>query len=185
LNTTQRDQAGRVSYADQAHQGLVRRAGPTFVAAEPVRQPPAVIDAPAWMVERQPMAVDAVWTPVEGAQDRTSAMDRARALQVRLVPFVAVWGLIAVAVGVVVALLAKGWPAGALLGVLLFAGLTAVTYYRLNRTDYDYSREGTERHRLNTAADLARRRMNHEHELRRMALDAYLQSLERHEGGRR
>ena len=130
------------------------------------------------------MAVDAVWTPVEGAQDRTSAMDRARALQVRLLPFLAVWGLIAVVVGVVVALLAKGWPAGALLGVLVFAGLTAVTYYRLNRTDYDYSREGTERHRLNTAADLARRRMNHEHELRRMALDAYLQSLERHEGGR-
>jgi len=183
VNWNEQKQAGRVSYADQVQQGLVRRNGPTFVAAEP-RQPPAVIDAPAWMVERQPMAVDAVWTPVEGAQDRTSAMDRARALQVRLLPFLAVWGLIAVVVGVVVALLAKGWPAGALLGVLVFAGLTAVTYYRLNRTDYDYSREGTERHRLNTAADLARRRMNHEHELRRMALDAYLQSLERHEGGR-
>lgn len=184
MNTTQRDQAGRVSYADQVQQGLVRRGGPTFVAAE-AKQPPAVIDAPAWMVERQPMAVDAVWTPVEGAQDRTSAMDRARALQVRLVPFVAVWGVIAVVVGVVVTMVAQQWPAGALLGLLLFAGLTAVTYYRLNRTDYDYSREGTERHRLNTAADLARRRMNHEHELRRMALEAYLESLDRHERGRK
>ena len=101
VNWNEQKQAGRVSYADQVQQGLVRRNGPAFVAAEP-RQPPAVIDAPAWMVERQPMAVDAVWTPVEGAQDRTSAMDRARALQVRLLPFLAVWGLIAVVVGVVV-----------------------------------------------------------------------------------
>ena len=84
MNTTQRDQAGRVSYADQTQQGLVRRAGPTFGAAEP-RQPPAVIGAPAWVGERQPRAVDAVVTPVEGARDRTSAMERARALTGRAV----------------------------------------------------------------------------------------------------
>jgi hypothetical protein len=156
--------------------GLVRRAN--FVAPE-AKQPPATIDAPAWLVERQPMALDAVWTPVDGAQERTSAMDRAKALRVRLVPFLVTWALIAVVVGVVVAMVAKQWPAGAMLAVLLFALLTAVTYYRLNRTDYDYSREGTERHRLDTAADLARRRMNHEHELRRMALETYLRSLEK------
>jgi hypothetical protein len=173
---------GRVSYADQVSQGLVR--GPAFVPAQlPSRQP--ANDTPAWLVERQPLDVGAVWTPVEGAQERTSAMDRAQALRVRLVPFLVTWGLIAVVVGTVTALLARQWPAGALLGVLLFAGLTAITYYRLNRTDYDYSREGTERHRLDTAADLARRRMNHEHELRRMALETYLKALERHEGGKR
>jgi CHASE3 domain sensor protein len=112
-------------------------------------------------------------------------MDRAKALRVRLVPFLVTWGLLAGVVGVVVWQVAKQWPAGALLALLLFATLTAVTYYRLNRTDYDYSREGTERHRLDTAADLARRQMNHEHELRRMALDTYLRTLERHEGGGR
>jgi hypothetical protein len=175
---------GRVAYADQVAGGLVR--GPTFVPAQlPAVKTPAPVDAPAWLTERQPLAVDAVWTPVDGAQERTSAMDRAKALRVRLVPFLVTWGLIAGVVGVVVWQVAKQWPAGALLALLLFATLTAVTYYRLNRTDYDYSREGTERHRLDTAADLARRQMNHEHELRRMALDTYLRTLERHEGGGR
>lgn len=171
----------RVAYADQVAGGLVRSA--SFVPAQLPSRQPATVEAPGWMTERQPLAVDAVWTPVEGAQERTSAMDRAKALRVRLVPFLVTWALIAGVVGVVVWQVAQQWPAGALLALLLFAALTAVTYYRLNRTDYDYSREGTERHRLDTAAGLARQRMAHEHELRRMALQAYLESLDRHEGG--
>ena len=175
---------GRVAYADQVALGLVRGASfvPARVAAE---QPPAVVDAPAWLTERQPLDVGAVWTPTDGAQERTSAMDRAKALRVRLVPFLVTWGLIAGVVGVVVWQVAKQWPAGALLALLLFATLTAVTYYRLNRTDYDYSREGTERHRLDTAADLARQRMQHDYELHRMALGAYIEALDRHERGGR
>ena len=78
----------------------------------------------------------------------------------------------------------KQWPAGAMVTLLLFALLTAVTYYRLNRTDYEYSREGTERHKIDVTADLARRKLAHEHELRRMALETYLRTLERHEGGK-
>lgn len=175
-------QRGRVAYADQVSAGIVR-SGANFVTPH-AAQPAAAVDAPAWLTERQPLAVDAVWTPVDGAQERTSAMDRAKALQVRLVPFLVAWAGVGGVVGVSVWLLAGTWPAGAMAGALLFAGLTAVTYYRLNRTDYDYSREGTERHRLDTAADLARRQMNHEHELRRMALETYLRTLERHEGGK-
>ncbi len=66
----------------------------------------------------------------------------------------------------------------ALLGLLAFTALTAFTYYRLNRTDYDYSREGTERHKVDTAAYLMERNMEHEQELKRMALDAYLRQIE-------
>ena len=176
---------GLVPYAAQERQGLVRRSGPTFIAAQPARQPPATVDAPAWLVERQAMPLEGAWTALEGAQEHTSAMDRAKALRVRLVPFLATWGLVALVVGVIVALVAKQWPAGALVTLLLFALLTAVTYYRLNRTDYEYSREGTERHKIDVAADLARRNMAHEHELRRMALETYLRTLEQHEGGRR
>jgi len=111
-------------------------------------------------------------------------MDRAQALRVRLMPFLWAWGGVGVVVGGAVWLLGGAWPAGAMLGALLFAALTAVTYIKLNGQDYEYSREGTERHRVSTAADLARRQMQHEHELRRMALEAYLESLERHERGK-
>ena len=175
-----------VPYADQERQGIVRR-GPAYVAAQPEPRPaqtPAAVDAPAWLTQTQPLEVGAVWTPTNGAQERTSAMDRAEALQVRLRPFLWAWAGVGVVVGGAVWLLGGAWPAGAMLGALLFACLTAVTYIKLNGQDYEYSREGTERHRVSTAAALSRQQMQHEHELRRMALEAYLESLERHERGK-
>lgn len=177
--------AGAVPYAEQEHQGLVRR-GPSYVPAqaEPPRQLPAPAQPPAWVTQAQPLEVGGVWTPVEGAQERTSPMDRAQALRVRLTPFLWAWGGVGVVVGGAVWLLGGAWPAGAMLGALLFAALTAVTYYKLNGQDYTYSREGTERHRLDTAAGLAREQMRNDHELRRMALQTYLDALERHERGK-
>jgi hypothetical protein len=171
-----------VPYVDQERTEIVRRAS-SFVAPES-KQLPATIDAPAWLVERQPLDVANVWTPTPGAVESTSAMDRAKALRVRLWPFVMLWILLAVIVGVVVLYVAKNAPGAALLGLLTFTALTAFTYYRLNRTDYDYSREGTERHRLNTAADLAKMRMRHEQELRERALDIYEKTLTHDKGGR-
>jgi hypothetical protein len=108
-------------------------------------------------------------------------MDWAQALRVRLVPFLWTWAGVGLVVGGAVWLAAGALPLAALLGSLAFAALTGLTYYRLNRTDYDFSREGTERLRIGTAADLERARMAHEQELRRIALDAYLRQLERRE----
>ena len=178
------DGGGLVPYAAQERAGLVRRGAGNFVAAQPTRQPPATVEAPAWLVERQTMPLEGAWTALEGAQEHTSAMDRAKALRVRLVPWLWAWGGVSVVIGVAVLLAVKQWPAGALVTLLLFATLTAVTYYRLNWTDYAFSREGTERHKIDVTADLARRNMAHEHELRRMALETYLRTLERQEGGR-
>ena len=176
---------GLVPYSQQQAAGLVRRTGGNFVAAQPTRQPPATVEAPAWLVERQAMPLEGAWTALEGAQERTSAMDRAKALRVRLVPWLWAWGAVSAVFGGAVLLAVKQWPMGAMVTLLLFALLTAVTYYRLNRTDYEYSREGTERHKIDVTADLARRKLAHEHELRRMALETYLRTLERHEGGSR
>ena len=53
------------------------------------------------------MPIDGALMAVEGAQERTSAMDRARALRVRLMPFVALWGLLGVLVGAVVLVVAE------------------------------------------------------------------------------
>ena len=120
----------------------------------------------------------AAWDPQGGTVEKTSAMDRAQAVRVRVVPFLWTWAGIGVVVGGAVWLASGQAPIAALLGSLAFAGLTGLTYYRLNRTDYDYSREGTEQLRIRQAAELERQRMQHEQELRRAALDAYLQQLE-------
>ena len=63
---------------------------------------PVTIDAPAWMVQQQPQDLTRALEAADGAQERTSAMDRARALRVRLLPFVLLWALLAVIVFVVV-----------------------------------------------------------------------------------
>ncbi|MFN8468580.1 MAG: hypothetical protein U0X20_23680 [Caldilineaceae bacterium] len=127
----------------------------------------------------EPMALDAVWEPQRGAAERYTAMDRARALRVRLTPFVWTWGGVGLAVGGAVWFVGGAVPLAALSTVLIFACLTALTYLRFNRTDYEFSREGTERRRIDVAANLAQQRMFHEHELRRMALEAYLQTLDK------
>lgn len=156
-----------------------RAAQRNFVTPAPLAtRQPVTIDAPAWLATSQPVDLTQALTAVDGAQERTSAMDRARALRVRLLPFVLLWALLAVIVFVVVLLVAQNAPGAALGGLLAFTALTAFTYYRLNRTDYDYSREGTERHKVDTAAYLVERQMDHEQELRRMALEAYLKTLE-------
>lgn len=156
-----------------------------FVTPAPLATRPAItIDAPAWMVQQQAQDLTRALETADGAQERTSAMDRARALRVRLLPFVLLWALLAVIVFAVVLFVAQNAPGAALVGLLAFTALTAVTYVRLNTTDYQYSREGTERHKVDTTAYLVERQMDHEQELRKMALEAYLQTLERNEGKR-
>lgn len=173
-----------MSNHDDDRQPVVLHGNPrSFVPArvEPVRQPPAVIDAPGWIVQQQPVPLDGALVAVDGARESTSAMDRAQALRVRLMPFVGLWALLGLVVGAVVLILAQSTPGAALVGLLVFTAMTAHTYIRLNGQDYAHSREGTERHKVNTAASLARQHMTQEHELRRMALEAYLNALDRQE----
>jgi hypothetical protein len=145
------------------------------------KREPVTIDAPAWLAQREPLNLAAGWQTIEGAVEHTSAMDRAKALRVRLMPFLWGWGGLSVVVGATVLYVAKNVPVAGLLTLLLFSALTAFTYYKLNHTDYEYSREGTEHHKVNVAADLAREQMRHEAELRRVALGAYVKQLERHD----
>jgi hypothetical protein len=147
------------------------------------RRTPVTLDATplAVLTQAQPMNLAPAWTALEGAAEKTSAMDRAKALRVRLMPFVGLWGLLGVIVGVVVLVVAQNAPGGALVGLLTFVAMTGATYVKLNGQDYEHSREGTERFKVATAADLARRQMEHEHELRRLALEAYLDQLDRRE----
>lgn len=152
-----------------------------FVTPGPLplaKREPVTVDVPARVTEADPLNLAAGWTSFEGTQEHTSAMDRARALRVRLFPFVLLWALLSVIVGVLVLITVKDNVGAGLTALLTFSAMTAYTYYRLNRTDYDYSREGTERHKVDVVADLARKQMDNEYELRRQALEALERTLE-------
>lgn len=119
--------------------------------------------------------VDEALQTLEGSQERTSGMDRSLALVVRLAPFSVVW--LVLAIGVSWAASMGGWFV-----LCLFAGLTSVTYAYLDRQEYQFSRNGLERHKVDTLADLKRDEMAHQQELRRMALESTLKMLEARNG---
>ena len=120
---------------------------------------------------QQPIiAIEQAAQGYEGATERTSGVDRSKALVIRLLPFTAVWLVLAVAVG---------WLAGSgIVGLLIFAAFTGATYAAMDRTEYQFSRNGLERHKVNTLAGLKREEMRHQQELRRMALQSYLKQIE-------
>jgi hypothetical protein len=153
-----------------------------YVAPAPLaRREPITIDTPAWLVQPAPLQVANAWEPQNGAKEETSAMDRAQALRVRLLPFGLLWALLGIIVGIVVLVVAQNAPGAALCALLTFVAMTSTTYIKLNGQDYAHSREGTERHRITTAADLQREAMRNDQELRRLALETYLRSLEIHQ----
>jgi hypothetical protein len=117
------------------------------------------------------VVVDDALTTLEGAREVTSGMDRSKALVVRLIPFSIVWLILAV--GVAWAAGMGGW-----FTLCFFSGLTAVTYAHLDRQEYQFSRNGLERHKVDTLADLKLAEMSHQQELRRMALEATLKMIE-------
>lgn len=156
-----------------------RAAAANFVApAAPLARRDQTIDVVPWAMQTTALDVGRAWQPLQATKEATSAVDRARGLQMRVLPFLALFALAGVVVGGVVWLVAGIVPIAALVAVLVFAGLGIGTYGRLNSTDYAHSGAGVERHRIDTAADLERQRMEHEQELRRLALDAYLKQLE-------
>lgn len=116
------------------------------------------------------ITVDAPMTALEGVQERTTSMERSKALIVRLAPFSAVWLVLAIGVA---------WWASMGGGFVLcfFAGLTACTYAVMDRQEHQFSRNGLERHKINTLASLKRDEMAHQQELRRMAMQAHLKML--------
>jgi hypothetical protein len=171
-----------MNYEEQ-RQPTTRKGPPpvsNFVAPLAKREP-VTVDAPAWMVQREPLNLAAGWQTIEGAQEHTSAMDRAKALRVRLVPFVLLWLLLSGVMGFIVYQVVQSNVGAGVTTLLLFSALSAYTYYRLNRTDYEFSREGTERHKVDATVSLARDQMRYEYESRKDALNFQVKQLERRE----
>ena len=122
--------------------------------------------------DQQPIiAIEQAAQGYEGATEQTSGMDRSRALVVRLLPFTAVWLVLAVALGLL--------SGSGIVGLLVFSMFTGATYFLMDRTEYEFSRNGLERHKVNTLASLKREEMRHKHELTRMMVESHLRIIER------
>lgn len=144
-----------------------------YVPAQPVRRP----DPPAaLMTPPAPATIDA-WRPQEALHEATDARDRAVGFTIRMIPLAAIWLALSLALALTVYLLAGGVFA-AVAGLMLWGSLTALTWLLHDRQERMFAAGGIERHRLDLAHDLERRRIEHEAEARRAVIQAYLKRME-------
>jgi len=110
----------------------------------------------------------ALYNGTGGGEEYATPITRGKGLVWRLLPFSVVW--LVLGVGVV-------WLLGLTFPYLLvwFGLTTAVTYWRMNKDEHEYSRNGVERHRIDEAAGLREMELTQTHELKKMALTAYLE----------
>lgn len=114
---------------------------------------------------------DQAMQALEIVKETTTPVARAIGLGLRLLPFTICWLVLAI-------VLALALHGALVVPFLLFAGLTAATYYAMNRQEYEYSAAGLERHKANLAANLRATQLKNDHELKRAALRSYIKHLE-------
>jgi hypothetical protein len=158
--------------------GDARRNFVTPAAPLATRQPTQIDVMPTWLSTAKVVDVAAVWGAQEATHERTSAVDRAKGLQLRLWPFLLLYAGAGLVVGLGVWLVAGTLPGAALLAVLVFAGMGIFTYARMNSTDYQHSGAGVERHRIDRATQLHMAELDHRARMQEKALDAYIRQLE-------
>ena len=122
-----------------------------------------------------------IWQPGEAVREETSATDRSIGLLIRQLPLSIVWIVLAVTAACVAWAVIPAWWA-LVFGLGTFGVLSAGSFILFDRQERDYSGSGLERHRINRAAELKRLELKQAHELKRAALDAYLDHLARKDG---
>lgn len=118
-----------------------------------------------------PVTAGTVFTPNDGAEEKTTAMDRAKATVYRTHPMTIILAILATG-------LAIQFKLGAGLTLCIFAATAITGYWLFHTTDYRYSRAGLERHRIDQATALSQAQMQHEKELRELALNGIIKQLE-------
>ena len=116
--------------------------------------------------------------PTEAMVEQTSATDRARGVVLRSAPMFGLVALLAIA-GALVAYGVAGTVPSVLTFLVTMAIIGGGLYWFESRTEYAHSRNGVERLRIVESADIEHARMEHEFNLRRMALEAYIKIMER------
>jgi hypothetical protein len=119
--------------------------------------------------------VEPAFTSHDGAEERTSGMDRSKALVVRLIPF---WSIsLVLAAG-----MAWHFEWGAAWAIINWGCVCAGVYLLFDKRERADSRNGVERYRIDKAFELRKLELQHDHELKHMALETYLEVVERYYG---
>lgn len=143
--------------------------GPNTRWLAPERTAPAELLGP---VSNMPAVYDPAFASHEGsgAEEYATPVSRAKGQVIRLLPFTVVWLMLT---GGMV------WVMGLTFPYLLigFAVLTAGTYHAMNRTEFQHSRNGLERHKVDAALSVRMKEADQTHELRKMALKGYLRAI--------
>lgn len=123
--------------------------------------------------------VQPAFTAHDGAQEHTSGRDRAVGLLIRLVPLSLFLLILTIGVGLLLMVLTDADIVWALIfGAIVFAGMCLLAYNRESLRDYDFSRSGLERHRIDVAADLKEQELEYQYRLKRMLLEYHVRMLE-------
>lgn len=147
--------------------------------APPARAPMA---PPSWIVQ-QDVVDDGRWlAPVVTQMESADPVARAKATGLRMLSWGAIWLGAGLIVFAILAIVGAKLPVAAAVGGLLWIVATAGTSYRVARLDHEVSAGGVERHRIDAGRHVQLARMQHDQELKRMALSAWLRSLERGDG---
>ena len=116
--------------------------------------------------------------PVEAMLEHTSANDRAKGVVRRSMPMLGLVALLALA-GALVAWGVAGTVPSVLTFLVIMAMVGGGLYLWESRTEYQHSRGGIERLRIVESANLEMAKIDGEIELRRMALESYLDIMEK------
>lgn len=162
-------------YNSQQNMVAPVRAAPTVVRQMGAHESSVIQQyaaAPVIMVEQ-------AFTAQEGADERTSGKDRSFAFLLRLAPLVALWAILGLLVAfVLVAMIETDEATSAAVGLTVFVYLSYRSYAGADERERYDSRNGVEHHRIDVAENLTLKKMDHDQELKRMALEATLKQLE-------
>ena len=158
----------------QAHsRELVSGPNTRWLAPSDANDPPAALLGP---VTPAPAVYDPAFTSHEnsGSEEYATPITRAKGQVIRLLPFSITWLVLGVGIT---------WLLGLTFPYLLiwFSVFTAFSYWVMNKDEFRYSRNGLERHKVDSAVTVRLTELEHSHELRKMALEGYLRHLD--EGG--
>lgn len=129
------------------------------------------------VIEHSPVTIDTApaWHAMAAATERTSSVDRAAGLLIRLLPLTGLQLVLSVFLAV-----AAGWAWP--WGLVLWGCLASLTHVAAIWIDYAFSVNGLERHRIDRASQIQLARLGHDAALRRQALQAFAEALERRHG---
>lgn len=154
---------------------IVKPAAPTVIRQMSAQESNVIQQYAAQPV----IMVEGAFQAHEGADERTSGKDRSIAFLMRLAPLVALWAILgAVAAFVLFTMIEVDEATSAAIGFTVFVYLSYRSYAQADERERYDSRNGVEHHRIDVAENLTLKKLEHDQELKRMALDATLKQLE-------